>query len=237
MDIYEKVNNLIRRLERSKSKTVSKQAILQEIEEVAKLYLDLICIPKESKKIGNKLWDISQGYRQSKKEILKTLKIIKCNLSQFEIKKELENFNLKAGRVVIFTDGQNYSACDQLKNFFASAKHVVDIIDPYLDSDTFQIFKKVPEKLKIRLITDLRNFHMPAKTDFNKFKKEYSIETRNSQLIHDRFFIIDNNGYFSGSSLHSAGNKLSAIALMSENDTKILQEEFNKIWNQSKKII
>ena len=75
-----------------------------------------------------------------------------------------------------------------------------------------------------------------AKTDFNKFKKEYSIEARDSQMIHDRFFIMGDNAYFSGSSLHGVGNKLSAIALMSENDTRILQKEFNKIWNQSKKI-
>jgi len=39
--------------------------------------------------------------------------------------------------------------------------------------------------------------------------------------------VIDGNGYFSGSSLHSAGNKLSAIAYMDDDTTKILKKEFN----------
>lgn len=236
MDIYEKVNSLIRKLERSKSKTVSKHAILKEIEGVARLYLDLACISAENKEIGNKLWDISQKYRQYRKEILKILKNIKCNLSQYETRQKLENVNLKAGRVIIFTAKQNYSAYDQLKNFLSSSEYSVDIIDPYLYPETFTILKHVDAKLKIRLLTNLGGFYRESKIDFDNFKKEYNIEARNSDIIHDRFFIIDGKGYFSGSSLHSVGNKLSAIAIMDRNDAGILQKEFNKIWSQSKKI-
>lgn len=236
MDIYERINNLIRKLERSKYKTVSNQAVLKEIEDASRLYLDLACISAENKEIGNKLWDISQKYRQSKKEILKTLKNIKRNLSQYETRQKLGNANLKPGRVIIFTAKQNYSAYDQLKNFLSSSKYGVDIIDPYLYPETFNILKNVDIELKIRLLTNSGGFYRNSKIDFDNFKKEYKIEARNSDIIHDRFFIIDGAGYFSGSSLHNVGNKLSAIAIMDKNDTDVLQKEFNKIWNQSKKI-
>lgn len=235
MDIYEKINNLIKKLERHNTpKTISKKLVLRELEFAAKLFLDLNCISVDDKKLGNKLFDISQKARQPKSGILRILRSIKKVLSNYDIKTKIEKSYFKSGKVIIFNAGSNYSAYDQLKNFFASTKKFVDIIDSYLYPETFQILKEVPKKLQIRLITN--NFYKNSKTNFNNFKKEYKIEARNSEIIHDRFFIIDNNGYFSGSSLHNVGNKLSAIALMNENDTKILQKGFNKIWNQSKKI-
>lgn len=237
MELLNKVNSIIKKLEKYRApKTISKQSILQELESVAKLFLDLDCISDDDKVAGNKLWDISQKNRQPKDGILKVLRSIKKVLSSYDIKIELENQRLEPGKVILFTAGQNYSAYDQLKSFFASAVNAVDIIDPYLNPDTFQILKNISKRLNIRLITSSSGFYNGSKTDFNKFKKEYSIETKDSKIIHDRFFIIDDNGYFSGSSLHGVGNKLSAIAFMNKGDTKILQKEFNKIWNQSKKI-
>ncbi|OGK52638.1 hypothetical protein A3D00_01480 [Candidatus Woesebacteria bacterium RIFCSPHIGHO2_02_FULL_38_9] len=236
MDIYARVNGLIIKLERNKNETISKKGILKELEEIAELYLNLDCIAEEDKLIGNEMWNTSQGYRQSKSEIKRKLKSMKKVLGSYEIKKKLENKNLKPGKVIIFKAGENYSAYDQLKRFFKLAKNNIDIIDPYLYPQTFKILQDVDKKLKIRLITNSKGFYKESKTDFNNFKKEYCIETRDSQIIHDRFFIIDRDSYFSGSSLHSVGNKLSAIALMNTEDAKILQKEFNIIWDSSKKI-
>lgn len=116
------------------------------------------------------------------------------------------------------------------------AKRFVDIIDPYLDPSTFQTLQYIPTSIEIRLLTNANGFYNGSKNDFNKFKKEYTIEARSSDIIHDRFFIIDGVGYFSGSSLHGAGHKLSAITRLNDNSTKILKKEFNKIWNISNKI-
>lgn len=236
MDIYARVNNLIKKLERSKNKTISQKPILKELEEIAGLYLKLDCITEEDKIVGNEMWDSSQGYRQSKSEIKRELKIVKKVLGGYEIKMKLENQSLESGRVIIFKAGENYSAYDQLKSFFKLAKNNIDVIDPYLYPQTFKILQCVHKKLKIRLITNSNGFYNESKTDFNNFKKEYNIEAKASQIIHDRFFIINSEGYFSGSSLHGVGNKLSAIALMNGEDTKLLQKEFNIIWNSSKKI-
>lgn len=236
MDIYARVDNLIKKLERNKNKTISQKPILKELEEIARLYLKLDCIAKEDKTVGNEMWDSSQGYRRSKSEIKRELKLVKKVLDDYETRIKLENQNLKSGRVIIFKAGENYSAYDQLKSFFKLAKNNIDVIDPYLYPQTFKILQCVDKKIKIRLVTNLNGFYNGSKTDFNNFKKEYSIEAKDSRIIHDRFFIIDNRGYFSGSSLHGVGNKLSAIALMNEEDTKLLQKEFNTIWNSSKKI-
>jgi len=237
MELLDRINNLIKKFTKNGTpKSISKKSVLQELESVADLFLGLECIRDEHKIIGIKLWDISQKIKQPRDKVLRTLRAIKKILSSYDIKRRLGNQHFISGRVVVFHDKQNYSAYNELKNFFVSAKKSVDLIDPYLYPDTFQILGEIPEKLKIRLITNLDGFYKNSKIDFNKFKKEYSIEAKSSKMIHDRFFIIDGNGYFSGSSLHSVGNKLSAIAFMNESDTKILQKEFNKIWNQSKKI-
>lgn len=234
MDIYEKINNLIARLERSKNKTISQKAILNDLELVAELFLQLKCVTEKDKLIGNELWKLSQGYRQSKKKIKKALVSIKKILSEYGTKKKLKNPDLIPGKILFFTAGENYSAYDHLKNIFAAAKNNIDIIDPYLYPQTFSILKCVNKKLKIRLISNSNGFYNDSKTDFNNFKKEYSLESRGSQVIHDRFFVIDDRGYFSGSSLHNVGNKLSAIAIMDNGDTKKFQTKFNELWNKSK---
>ena len=167
MDIYKKINDLIKKLERSKFKTISSELILQELKLVAELFLDLNCISDDDKAVGSKLWNISHKTRQPKNGILKVLRLIKKILSSYDIRKELENYHFKPGKVIIFTAKQNYSAYDRLKILFASAVNVVDIIDPYLNPDTFQIFKKIPKKLKIRLITDLRNFYKDVRKSMN----------------------------------------------------------------------
>lgn len=236
MDIYARVDDLIKKLERSTNKTISQKSILKEMEEIARLYLKLGFIIKEDKIVGKELWDFSQGCRQPKSGIKRALKLVRKVLGGYEIRTKLENQNLKSGGVIIFKAGENYSAYDQLKTFFKLVKNSVDIIDPYLYPQTFKILQCVGKKLKIRLLTNSNGFYNESKTDFNNFKKEYNIEARDSQIIHDRFFIIDGGGYFSGSSLHGVGNKLSAIALMNEEDTELLQKEFNTIWNSSKKI-
>lgn len=236
MDIYKRVDVLIKKLERNRNKTISQSSTLKELEEIVKLYLNLDCITEEDAKVGKDLWKHSQEYRQSKSEIKKKLKLVKKILSDYGTRIKLESKSLKPGSVIIFKAGENYSAYDQLKNFLKLAKDNLDIIDPYLYPQTFKILQCVGKKLRIRLITNSNGFYNGSKTDFNNFKKEYNIEARDSKTIHDRFFVVDKDGYFSGSSLHGVGNKLSAIALMQEGDAKLLQKEFDTIWNISKKI-
>ena len=234
MDIYEKIDNLIKILEKNRYKTISQKNILKLLEEVADLCMNLDCLKNTSKDIIKKLWERSQNDRQSKRETLRELRQLKKILSDYDIKKEIKKLEIKKGKVIIFKEKQNFTAYNKLKDFFYSAKVYIDIIDPYLYSDIFKILKNINSKVKIRLIT--RNFYKDSKFEFKKFRKEYLIDAKENQNIHDRFFIVDDSGFFSGSSLHDVGNKLSAIAILNKEDTKNLKEVFNEMWNKSKKI-
>ena len=236
MDIYTKIDEALKRFSRRNApKTVSNRSDLKLLETVAESFLSLNCLTGKNK-LGNELWNISQKTKQEKAKILSLLRGIKNVISGYKIKSELVKDSLNSGKTIIFTAGQNYTAYSRLNNFFVGAKKFVNIIDPYLDPSTFQTLRHIPVKTKIRLLTNPNGFYNGSKTDYNKFKKEYTIEARSSEIIHDRFFIIDGAGYFSGSSLHGAGNKLSAITCLKDDEVGILQSEFNKIWNMSKKI-
>ena len=100
MDIYEKTNNLIRKLERNKSKTLSQVGIREEISQVADFVLKTDCI--QDKKDAQLLWEASQKYRQPKILFLKRLRSVKKFLDSHDLRDELDNHQLKAGRVVIF---------------------------------------------------------------------------------------------------------------------------------------
>jgi hypothetical protein len=237
MDILEKLNSVIKNLERIRVKTVSREDIKKDIENLADVYLSLDCICADKKEVGKRLWDISQESKQQPRtKILNLLRIAKKNLSDYGVKQKLESLKFKKGKTIIFSEEQNYSAYDQLRIFFSSAKDKIYIIDPYLSPDTFKILQNVSKKVKISLLTNSKGFYNGSKVDFNRFKKEYAIEARHSDIIHDRFFVIDGDSYFSGSSLHGAGNKLSAITLMEKDDSIILIKKFEKIWVASKKI-
>ena len=208
-------------MERARVKTVSRKDIKKDIESLAEVYLGLDCICADEKEVGKKLWNVAQeSQQQPRTKILSLLREAKKNLSGYGVKQKIESLKFKKGKTIIFSAGQNYSAYDQLRALFDLAKEQIYIIDPYLYPDTFKILQNIPKKVKISLLTNSKGFYNGSKVDFNRFKKEYAIEARHSDIIHDRFFVIDGDGYFSGSSLHGAGNKLSAITFM-ENDDSI----------------
>lgn len=152
------------------------------------------------------------------------------------VRKALNSSKLTGSSTYIFDPSKPFTAYQVLKGLFSKAKKEVLIFDGYVEEGTLDILSSVSPKAKIKLLTN--NTYGKFMRELPKFKKEYSgFEGRKSDVVHDRFFMIDGDYYASGTSLHSFGGKKSSYIFRTDKGVgEILKNYFDSIWTTSSKL-
>ena len=133
-----------------------------------------------------------------------------------------------------FEKGLLHSAYQKIKNIVHSSIKEIYIIDPYIDSSIFELFKHFQStKLLIKVLT----FKKPPDYDHEKqlFLRQYNnliIEEKTTKDFHDRFIIIDKKQtYHLGASIKDAGKKVFMInKIEDEGICNNVIDSFNKRW-------
>lgn len=167
--------------------------------------------------------------RLIKKDWLKNLNTIKkfLNSSKFSNNKQ----------ILFFDPAKPFTAYQILKELFATARKSVYIFDGYVEEGTLDILVSIQKTVEVRILTN--NTYGKFLKELPKFKKEFpNSETKKSSTVHDRYFIIDDNCFLSGNSLHSlGGNKSSYLIMVDKNIADIFMHHFNSIWSKAIKIL
>ena len=228
---------------RVKQKTISDRLFLFNLRGFCKLWeirKSDIFIPKEIKEKENEigviikaLWNISGKKRQKIKDIKKKLRIVRKFLYE-EVIPNIDQTAFSGGwGFKLFKEKNDYSAYKFLKSVFKKAKKNIHVIDGYVTEETLD-YLGVSKKVSLKILT--YNMYGKFKKDFKRFKKEYNIEVRLNQRVHDRFIIVDDSAFICGASLARAGSKATAIISLPANESRQIINLFNKQWKQSKKL-
>jgi hypothetical protein len=224
LEIINATGELVKQVS-SGSTTISDKKIKGSAENwVINYHNDLVNIlsayPKAVAACGYLAKSIS-NQRLSRKHWLKNLGIIK---------KALNNARLDDKKTLIFDPRKPFTAYQILRDLFSKTKKEVLIFDGYVEEGTLDILSVVPQKAKIKLLTN--NTYGKFMRELPRFKREFhEFEARKSSVVHDRFFMIDGQCFVSGTSLHSlGGQKTSYIFEMDKGVSEILNRHFTNIW-------
>lgn len=111
----------------------------------------------------------------------------------------------------LFFNGQIYDAHSLIVILVKSAKSSITLIDGYIDNTILDLLTKKSTKVKVILCTYKTT--PIQKTDIEKFNAQYkNLEVMYTNIIHDRFIIIDNTDlYHIGASIKDLGKKCFGI--------------------------
>ena len=113
----------------------------------------------------------------------------------------------------IFYDGQIFDAYVFVSDLVKSAKQRIILIDNYVDESVLLLLsKRAPD-----VSAEIRTGRMPEqlRLDIQKHNSQYPpIAIIQTQNIHDRFLVVDDDVYHIGASLKDLGKKLFAFSKM-----------------------
>lgn len=121
----------------------------------------------------------------------------------------------------IFYNGQIFDAYVFISELVKSAKSRIILIDNYADESVLLMLSKRREGVSAQI----RTCKLPEilQQDIQKHNSQYSpIEIIQTQNIHDRFLIVDDDIYHIGASLKDLGKKLFAFSKMNLDIGKLL---------------
>jgi len=139
---------------------------------------------------------------------------------------------------IFFSKDSQHDAYVQIRQIIQEATTSITVIDPYIDSSIFTVFKTAsPQSFNFRLLT----FRLPS--DFvheaQKFLSQFNkckIEIRKTKEFHDRFIVLDAiNCWHIGCSIKDAGNKAFMISKIEDNANRdALVAQMKSIWANAK---
>ena len=121
----------------------------------------------------------------------------------------------------IFYDGQIFDAYVFVSDLVKSAKQRIILIDNYVDESVLLLLSKRAPGVS----AEIRTGRMPEqlRLDIQKYNSQYPptaiIQTQN---IHDRFLVVDDDVYHIGASLKDLGKKLFAFSKMGVSPSVLL---------------
>ena len=122
----------------------------------------------------------------------------------------------------VFYNGQIFDAYVFATDLIKNAKKDIILIDNYIDESVLLMLSKRNAKVHATIITQSNS--RTTLLDIEKYNAQYQpIEIKKSDLIHDRFLIIDKEVYHIGASLKDLGKKLFAFSKMNISAEMILQ--------------
>ena len=146
----------------------------------------------------------------------------RVNARLFEHEKRLDEYGEKIDFFVrtslppvegIFYDGQIFDAYVFVSDLVKSAKQRIVLIDNYVDESVLLLLSKRAPGVS----AEIRTGRMPEqlRLDIQKHNSQYPpIAIIQTQNIHDRFLVVDDDVYHIGASLKDLGKKLFAFSKM-----------------------
>ena len=123
----------------------------------------------------------------------------------------------------IFFNGEFYDAYTLIQSLFEKANNEIIIIDNYIDRT---ILDRLAVKKKDVNVIIYTNKSKLLKVDIDVFSKQYhNLIIINTNLVHDRYIIIDKDKlYHLGSSIKDLGKKVFSVSLL---DNKLIKTLLN----------
>ena len=113
----------------------------------------------------------------------------------------------------VFYDGQIFDAYTFAAELIKSAKKRIVLIDNYIDETVLTLLDKRIENVSATIYT--HTISKELQLDITKHNAQYpSIEVCKTNLVHDRFLIVDDTTYHIGASIKDLGKKLFAFSRM-----------------------
>lgn len=113
----------------------------------------------------------------------------------------------------VFYDGQIFDAYTFAADLIKSAKKRIVLIDNYIDETVLTLLDKRIENVSATIYT--HTISKELQLDITKHNAQYpSIEVCKTNLVHDRFLIVDDTTYHIGASIKDLGKKLFAFSRM-----------------------
>lgn len=113
----------------------------------------------------------------------------------------------------VFYDGQIFDAYTFAADLIKSAKKRIVLIDNYIDETVLTLLDKRIENVSATIYT--HTISKELQLDITKHNAQYPpIEVYKTNLVHDRFLIVDDTTYHIGASIKDLGKKLFAFSRM-----------------------
>ena len=113
----------------------------------------------------------------------------------------------------VFYDGQIFDAYTFAADLIKSANKRIVLIDNYIDETVLTLLDKRIENVSATIYT--HNISKELQLDITKHNAQYPpIEVYKTNLVHDRFLIVDDTTYHIGASIKDLGKKLFAFSRM-----------------------
>ena len=113
----------------------------------------------------------------------------------------------------VFYDGQIFDAYTFAADLIKSAKKRIVLIDNYIDETVLTLLDKRIENVSATIYT--HTISKELQLDITKHNAQYPpIEVCKTNLVHDRFLIVDDTTYHIGASIKDLGKKLFAFSRM-----------------------
>lgn len=173
------------------------------------------------------------------------IELLKNEQNEIDIKSKLQNigWDIVGNSIapinsevieLYFEKGLLHSAYQKIRTIVHSSVKDIYIIDPYIDSSIFELFKVFTDiDVKIKILT----CNKPAdyQHEKNLFLTQYpklNIEEQTTQDFHDRFIIVDKKDTFHiGASIKDAGKKVFMINKIEDvENCKNVLDSFNNRW-------
>ena len=148
-----------------------------------------------------------------------SIKLLRESFDKLDEKKKIDD---------VYYAGKIYDSYSKVLDIFKEAKEELIIIDRFADKQVLDMIKEL--KVKVILITG----NKLSKLDIDKYNSTYNnLSIYNSDIFHDRFFIIDRNKiYHSGNSINYMGYRKSCIDVIKyEGFNNLLFKDINNIIN------
>jgi hypothetical protein len=139
-----------------------------------------------------------------------------------------------AGGLYIFDRKHAHSFDKFLRGILAGAQVKVWIADSYVDDTIFDnVIDSADSSLKIRLIYGQKGGSFDSRV--SRFQTEYpKFLVKRFNKLHDRFMVVDNEGYVIGPSIKDAANNSPALVVkLSRRDSTELEKFFQYLWSIS----
>ena len=162
--------------------------------------------------------------------------------------------NLKSKRLVYNQDipilpqieavlppGSPYKGLMELRRVLSSATGFTKIFDTYVTVKTLDILFSIPEGVPIKLLTENTGGKKRAPS-FLRACKAFKVErpgfeVRKGEGLHDRFILMENQGWSVGPSLKDFGVKVSSLTPLQEKGKRDAEKIFDDIWKKSSILI
>ncbi|OGY89333.1 MAG: hypothetical protein A2458_00375 [Candidatus Kerfeldbacteria bacterium RIFOXYC2_FULL_38_9] len=147
--------------------------------------------------------------------------------------KDVNNKYRKNGSLVIFDKKSTHTFDKYVRGIVGNAKKEILIADSWVNEYTFDnILDSIPVTVNIKLIyaNPVDKFDQRKKRFESEYTKFYSKQYKS---LHDRFFIVDGQGYISGPSLKDAALKSPAILVeLGKSESSLLRLFHQELWKK-----